>query len=56
MLQVCPKCHHLMTDNPHVCPSEEYLQAKQTLISAACEIEELYNYNVEFLLNHRSNV
>lgn len=37
---VCKKCKHLITEDPHDCPSSEYLAAKQSLMQGAVEATE----------------
>ncbi len=39
-MRVCPKCKHLIDDEPHKCPTPEYLAARNRLVSAAAEAED----------------
>jgi hypothetical protein len=41
-MSVCRDCKHLITETPHVCPTEEYLAARDELFDAALEAEELF--------------
>lgn len=58
MNKVCRLCRHLVTDDPHVCPDEEYLAERDELVHAAAEAteyipsEELEQYLAD-LLNRR---
>lgn len=35
MTNVCKLCKHLMVDQPHECPSPEYISARNALVSVA---------------------
>jgi len=37
---VCPKCKHLIDDEPHKCPTPEYLAARDRFVSMAAESQE----------------
>jgi hypothetical protein len=41
--KVCATCKHLIAEQPHVCPSEEYLTRRNRLFNAAMEAEEIFS-------------
>jgi len=43
-MRVCPKCKHLIDEEPHECPTPEYLAARNALIGAVAEAEERIPY------------
>jgi hypothetical protein len=43
MYQTCKSCNHLITDDPHECPTPEYLRMRNDLIQAACEAQEQFS-------------
>ena len=42
-MQRCPLCQHLVDDEPHKCPTPEYLAARDCLVSAAAEAENIFS-------------
>ena len=42
MFKKCEKCSHLITGEPHECPSPEYLEAKRILIEQALDERQEY--------------
>lgn len=43
MRKVCATCKHLITEQPHICPSEDYLARRNRLFDAALEAEEIFS-------------
>ena len=42
-MRVCPECKHLATDNPHVCPSTDYIFERDQLLAAALLAEQSFS-------------
>ena len=37
----CPKCNHLIDEEPHVCPSALYLALRDALVETAARAQEI---------------